>query len=112
MARGRRLGHKQALRARGQRGAAVPLRRCIGCRQAKPKEQLLRLAAQDGKAVPDEAHRLPGRGAWLCRDAACARAVTKGRQVSRALKGRGSEPSAEQLLQWLDPSLTGRTTRG
>ena len=112
MARGRRLGRRRPEVAGQAPAPKVPLRRCIGCRKAKPKEQLLRLAAQDGKAVPDEAQRLPGRGAWLCRDAACARAVTKGRQVSRALKGRGSEPSAEQLSQWLYPGLTGRTTRG
>ena len=112
MARGRRLSRTRPEVAGQVPAPHLPLRRCIGCRQAKPKGELLRLAAQDGKAVADEAQRLPGRGAWLCRDAACARAVTKGRQVSRALKGRGSEPSAEQLLEWLDPSLTGRTTRG
>ena len=103
MPRGRRLGRKKP---------EQPLRRCIGCREAKPKQELLRLAVREGKAAPDDAHRLPGRGAWICRTEACAKAATRGRQVSRALKGRGEEPLAEQLLEWLDPRLTRRTTRG
>jgi uncharacterized protein len=92
VARGRRLGRKRP---------AEPLRRCLGCRETKPKASLLRVAAKDGKAVPDLAHRLSGRGAWLCRNAACAKAVNKGRQVSRALKGKATEPTADELSAWI-----------
>jgi uncharacterized protein len=92
--------------ARGRRSGRVkppgPVRSCAGCRQKLPRARLLRLVARDGKAVPDPRAALPGRGAWLCRIEACARAALKQRGISRALKGKGREPSLEELLGWLD----------
>jgi predicted RNA-binding protein YlxR (DUF448 family) len=61
-----------------------PRRRCVGCGRIAPKSELLRIAAAERPsggaetgakgsqtvAVADPHARMPGRGAYLCRDAA------------------------------------------
>ena len=103
MARGRR---KQRTRSK------VAARRCIGCREQKPRAELLRIAAVEGKAVPDYRAALPGRGGWMCKREACARLVLKARGISRALKGKGREPAAEELVAWVLASRTSNAPTG
>jgi predicted RNA-binding protein YlxR (DUF448 family) len=62
---------------------------------------MLRLAAAGGLVVADASRTAPGRGCYLCRDPLCAARAVKGRQISRALKGRASEPAANEVLGWL-----------
>jgi len=92
MSRGRRLKKQRP---------SEPTRRCIGCRQARPAREMLRIGVVAGKAAPDPQRKLPGRGAWMCRSARCAEAVIKGRQLSRALKGKAREPSSAELASWM-----------
>jgi predicted RNA-binding protein YlxR (DUF448 family) len=91
---------------RGRRSGRVrpdePHRRCVACRKRRPQPELFRFAVQEGRVVPDRDRSLPGRGAWLCRAEACARAL-KGGQLSRALKGRAVEPTTQEILQWASP---------
>ena len=96
MARGRRLNHQRP---------SQPERRCIGCRQAKPATEMLRIAAVEGASVVDEKKVLPGRGAWICKSLRCAEVASKGKQVSRALKGRATEPSSKQLAGFITALL-------
>ncbi len=52
----------------------VPMRRCVACRDAQPKRELVRLVrGEDGWRL-DLAQRAGGRGTSLCR--ACAQAAT------------------------------------
>ena len=57
------------------RGKHIPERSCVGCRAKRPKGELLRVvpwAASAGVELKiDEKQRLPGRGAYVCRDASC-----------------------------------------
>jgi len=96
MSRGKRLKHQRP---------DEPWRRCIGCRQAKPAREMLRIAAREGESVLDEERVLPGRGAWICKSARCAEVASKGRQVSRALKGKAKEPEAARLQGWIAAAL-------
>ena len=72
----------------------VPMRMCIGCRTMKPKRELVRLVrdAQDCIRV-DFTGKLPGRGAYICRDVACVDKAIKIRAVGHAL---GQNLTAEQ----------------
>jgi predicted RNA-binding protein YlxR (DUF448 family) len=92
--------------ARGRRSGRTrpdePLRRCVACRTKRPQRELLRLAVQEGRVVPDRDRRLQGRGAWLCRAEACARTLKRG-QLSRALKGKVVEPATQEIVQWASP---------
>jgi predicted RNA-binding protein YlxR (DUF448 family) len=76
--------------AGGGPGPTPALRTCVGCRKVRPKSELIRLVVTDGgrRVTLDERGRLPGRGAYLCRDtgAACLRQAVKKRSVSRSLR--------------------------
>ena len=50
----------------------IPLRQCIGCREMKPKRDLLRiLRTPEGELLLDDTGKKNGRGAYLCRDIQC-----------------------------------------
>jgi len=80
-----------------------PLRRCVGCGRTAPKDELLRLAlapargeqehASRAVAVLDAQGRMPGRGAYLCRQpggalpaAECLATALRRRAIPRALR--------------------------
>ena len=76
-------------------GPHVPQRRCIGCRRSRPQAELLRITAQG----PGRAQT--GRGCYLCRTEACAKAALKTGQIKRALKGKVGDPTLARLLEWM-----------
>jgi predicted RNA-binding protein YlxR (DUF448 family) len=91
-----------------------PARTCVACRTERRKGSLLRVVrGPDGSVSVDPAGRLPGRGAYLCRDAACwSRALRRG-ALQRAL-GAPLPASIELELEQgpgpdqADPAAAGR----
>lgn len=70
----------------------TPMRKCTGCNQMKPKTELIRVARKpDGTVSVDLKGKEPGRGAYLCRDAACFEKAKKGRRFERAFSCRISD---------------------
>ena len=61
--RGARRGNRGDRRGRG----IAPTRTCVGCRNALPADQLIRIVRLPGGALSVDRHGA-GRGAWLCRD--------------------------------------------
>ena len=67
----------------------IPMRMCVGCREMKPKAQLLRVVKpQEGDAHIDRVGKAPGRGAYVCDDIECLRKARKTRALERALDCR------------------------
>ena len=65
----------------------IPMRMCVGCREMKPKKELLRVVKpQDGDAHIDRTGKAPGRGAYVCDDAECLKKARKSRALERALE--------------------------
>lgn len=63
----------------------VPLRKCTGCGEMKPKKDLVRVVkSPEGEISLDLTGRKPGRGAYVCRSAACLQAARKARRLERA----------------------------
>lgn len=63
----------------------VPLRKCTGCGEMKPKRDLVRVVkSPEGEISLDLTGRKPGRGAYVCRSAACLQAARKARRLERA----------------------------
>lgn len=79
-------------------GTHVPMRRCVGCRQVRPRAVLRRyVRTSDGVLLPGAT--APGRGAWLCpASPACAEAAIEHRAFDRALKGPCRIPKVAELL--------------
>lgn len=47
----------------------VPLRKCVGCCEMKPKKELVRVVrSPEGEISLDLTSRKPGRGAYVCHD--------------------------------------------
>ncbi len=65
----------------------IPLRQCLGCREQKPKNELLRVVrAPDGTVSLDGRGKAPGRGAYICRDAGCLKKAVKSHALERSLE--------------------------
>ena len=64
----------------------IPLRQCLGCREMKPKRELIRVvrAPEDGGISLDFHGKKPGRGAYLCPDPDCLKRIRKSRALERA----------------------------
>jgi predicted RNA-binding protein YlxR (DUF448 family) len=79
----------------------VPQRTCVACREVRPKRELVRIvrAPEVGVAV-DETGKRSGRGAYLCKSAACwENALSKG-QLDRALRTRLTEEETTRLREY------------
>ena len=63
----------------------LPLRKCSGCGEMKPKTQLVRVVrSPQGALSLDLTGRLAGRGAYVCRSLACLQAARKARRLERS----------------------------
>lgn len=67
----------------------APVRTCIGCRTARPKDELLRIARTPDGVRFDPESQLPGRGAYVCPDPTCAASARRrdAAALRRALRG-------------------------
>lgn len=78
----------------------VPMRMCVGCREMKPKRELLRIVRnQEGEVRWDPVGKAPGRGAYVCPSRACFTRAVKARQLERALEHPIEQAVFEQLLE-------------
>ena len=65
----------------------IPMRQCLGCREMKPKRELLRVVrSPEGEVSLDTRGKKPGRGAYVCPNADCLKKAVKTRALSRALE--------------------------
>lgn len=78
----------------------IPMRMCVGCREMKPKRELLRVVkGPKGEISFDLTGRKPGRGAYVCRSAECLNLAIKKRQLERAFSAPVSEEVREGLMR-------------
>ncbi len=63
----------------------VPLRKCTGCGEMKPKKELVRVVrSKEGEVSLDLTGRKPGRGAYVCRSLACLKNARKAKRFEHA----------------------------
>ena len=63
----------------------IPMRQCLGCREMKPKKELIRVVrSPEGEISLDFKGKANGRGAYICPNAACLQKAIKGRALERA----------------------------
>ena len=81
----------------------IPIRQCIGCREQKPKPELIRVVrSPSGEVSLDPRGKASGRGAYLCRDAACLKKAVKSRALERALSVAIPQEVYERLLSEME----------
>ena len=65
----------------------IPMRQCIGCREAKPKNELVRvIKSPENEIFLDKTGKMNGRGAYICPDKCCLDKAIKSKGLERALK--------------------------
>jgi uncharacterized protein len=65
----------------------VPTRTCVGCRQRRPKRELVRLVRDaDGVVVVDPRGVGPGRGAYVCAESECVKRALKTGRLAHAFR--------------------------
>ncbi len=98
----------------------IPMRQCVGCREKKPKPELIRVVrSPQGEISLDFHGKKPGRGAYLCPNQDCLKRARK----SKALGGPSACPFRTtstppwrpkwRVVVWMDsiPSLLGLALR-
>ncbi|MBQ5787105.1 MAG: YlxR family protein [Clostridia bacterium] len=63
----------------------IPLRKCSGCGEMKPKNELVRVVrSPEGELSMDLTGRKPGRGAYVCHNIDCLRTARKRKALERS----------------------------
>ncbi len=97
----------------GMKPKKIPMRMCVGCREMKPKRELIRVVrSPEGEVSMDPVGKKPGRGAYVCRDEACLNRALKQKQLERVLETQLTEDVVASLRQTLAglPPQTGEAT--
>lgn len=78
----------------------IPMRQCLGCREMKPKKELIRVVrSPQGEVSLDFKGKLPGRGAYVCPNPACLGKARKTKALERAFSAPLPDPVWDALEQ-------------
>jgi len=65
----------------------TPLRMCLGCKEMKPKKELIRVVRNnEGEINIDLVGKKPGRGAYICRNTDCLEKAIKAKRLEKAFE--------------------------
>lgn len=81
----------------------IPMRQCLGCREQKPKKELIRVVrSPEGTIALDFRGKANGRGAYVCPNPACLKKAIKARALERALETAIPSEVYEQLTAQME----------
>ncbi len=65
----------------------IPMRKCLGCMEQKPKKELVRVVkSADGDISLDLTGKKNGRGAYICPEVSCLEKAKKAKRLERAFE--------------------------
>ena len=80
----------------------IPIRQCLGCREHKPKPELIRVVrSPEGEVSLDFKGKKPGRGAYVCPNPECLKKARKSRALERAF----SAPLPDEVWEQLEEQM-------
>ncbi len=80
----------------------IPKRLCVACREMSEKGELVRITkSKDGAISLDITGKLPGRGAYICKNVDCLARAKKTRALERAFAADISDAVYESLAKEL-----------
>lgn len=83
----------------------IPMRQCVGCREMKPKKELVRVVkSPEGEISLDFRGKAPGRGAYLCPDSACLKKAIKSKALERGFETAIPQEVYEELTKKMEES--------
>jgi len=76
----------------------VPMRQCTGCREMKPKRELIRVVrSPENEIALDFKGKAQGRGAYVCRSQECLKKAIKSKALEKSLEVTIPEEIYSQL---------------
>ena len=84
-----------------------PMRRCVGCMESKPKQELIRIAFYEGMLTLDLKGDAKGRGAYICNSGECFDEAVKRKAFGRTLKAEISLEDLERIRREIDDERQG-----
>lgn len=76
------------------------MRTCIGCREQKPKKELIRVVKNKEEEIfIDLNGKANGRGAYLCKSKDCLEKAIKSKALNRAFSTEIDEETYEKLKE-------------
>lgn len=86
----------------------IPMRQCVGCREMKPKKELVRVVkSPQGEISMDLRGKAPGRGAYVCHSLECLRRARKSRALERGFDTAIPQEVYDRLEQELEADVDG-----
>lgn len=76
----------------------VPMRKCVGCMESKPKKELVRIAYYEGVLSLDLTGRAKGRGVYLCKSPKCHQLALKRKAIQRSFEANISAEEIEKVV--------------
>ena len=81
----------------------IPMRQCLGCREMKPKRELIRVVrSPEGEIHLDLRGRANGRGAYVCPDPDCLQKAIRSKALERAFSARIPEEVYQSLREEME----------
>lgn len=81
----------------------VPMRKCVGCGEMKPKKEMLRvLRTTEEEFILDATGKKNGRGAYLCPCGECLQKAVKNKGLERSFKQAIPAKVYERLKKEMD----------
>lgn len=78
------------------------MRQCLGCREHRPKRELVRIVrSPEGVVSLDFSGKANGRGAYLCRNPECLKRAVKANALERAFSAKVPDEVIERLSKEL-----------
>ena len=78
----------------------IPLRKCVGCNDSKPKKELIRVVKnKENEIKVDLTGKANGRGAYICNDPECFKKAKKTKSLNRALETGIPDEIYDDLLE-------------
>ena len=88
----------------------IPMRQCVGCREMRPKKELVRVVkSPEGAISLDFRGKAPGRGAYLCPNSAsrtsggiCLKKAIRAKALERAFSTQIPPEVLDALVQTME----------
>ena len=76
----------------------IPMRKCTGCGEQKPKKELVRVVkTPDSQILLDLTGKASGRGAYICNNAECLKKARKSKRIDRTFEMTIPDEIYEQM---------------
>ena len=86
----------------------ITQRQCMGCRERKPKRDMIRVVrGTDGTVSLDFGGKLNGRGAYICPQSRCLKKALRSKALDRRLAVTIPEEVYQRLEKEMEDSANG-----